>query len=315
MATNRDRVLDLYTPVYDEFLFDSYQDYKQMHEEAGFTYMEDKTLTYVTNEISGLGEWEDSEEFDDGGFTDPVVGYEKTYTQAKRLKRFKVSFEAVDQDEYAILSKVGLAKAMGRGANAKVERETASVLNTGFATAGPDGQFIFDTDHPKNPEETGTTYSNLLSGAFSHDNLEAAETQISSNFIGEDGIPIMPTQDPILLYPPSLRGAVARVLNDRATEQPDTTMRNINRFTAPKKTFTYRPVEWWWLGTGQGRDGSATAWYIIFPTLGHLKIIWSAKPHFTSWVDHSIEAYCFAGRMLYSTGMDNWRFGFGSTGA
>ena len=314
MATNRDKVLDIYTPIYDEFMFDGYKDQKQMHEEAGFTMIEDKTKDYITNEMSGLGEWEDATEFDDGAFADPVIGYEKTYTQAKKLKRFKVSFEAVDQDEQAILSKVGTAKATGRGANAKVERDTSSIVNTFFTVAGPDGQFGCDTDHPKNPEETGTIYDNLLTGAFSHDNLEAAETQISSNFIGEDGIPVMPTEDPILLYPPALRGDVARVFNERALEQPGTTVRNINRFVGAKKVFNYKPVEWWWLGAGNGRNGSDTAWYIIFKQLGHMKIVWSAKPHYTSWVQNDIEAYCFAGRMLYATGYDNWRTVFGSTG-
>jgi len=314
MATNRDRVAQLYTPIYDEYMFNAYNEQKQVYEEAGFKTIDDKTLNYITNSMSGLGEWEDSTEFDDGGFADPVSGYPKTFTQVKRLKRFKVSFEAVDMDEQAILSKVGTAKAMGRGGNAKVERTTSAVLNTGFSTAGPDGQFLFDTDHPKNAEETGTTYSNLLSGAFSHDNLEAAETQISDNFIAEDGIPIMPYGDPILLIPPNLRGAVARVMNERASERPGVTTRDINRFVGKGKTFNYKVVEWWWLAAGQGRAGSDTAWYIIFPQLGHLKMIWSARPHFTSWVDYGIEAYCFAGRMLFDCGADNWRAGFASTG-
>lgn len=314
MATNRDAVIDLYTPVYDEFLWDGYTSYKQVHQEV-FKEIEDKTLTYLTNELSGLGEWEDSEEFDDGAYADPVLGYEKTYTQEKRLKRFKVSFEAVDMDEYAILSKVGLAKSMGYGGSCKVERETSAIFNTGFSTAGPDGQFFFDSDHPKNPDETGTTYDNLLSGAFSHDNLEAAETEISDNFISEDGLPIMPGEDPVILFPPNLRGTVERVLNERALERPGTANRDINRFVGSGKKFNYKLVEWWWLAAGQGRAGSDTAWYIVFPSLGHLKIIWSAKPHYNSWVDYGIEAYCFAGRMLYDCGFDNWRAAFGSTGA
>lgn len=314
MATNRNRVIELYTPIYDEYMFDGYKQYQQVHEEAGFTAIQDKTLRYITNSMSGLGEWEDSEEFDDGGYSDPVSGYPKTFTQAKRLKRFKVSFEAVDMDEQAILSKVGLAKSMGNGANWKVERETSAVFNTGFSTAGPDGQYLFDSDHPKNSEETGTTYDNLLSGAFSHDNLEAAETEISDNFISEDGGPILPTEDPILLHPANLRGAVERVLNERAMERPGVTTRDINRFVGKGKHFNYKPVEWWWLGAGQGRAGSDTAWYIVFKQLQHLKIIWNAKPHYTSWVDYGIEAYCFAGRMIYSCGADNWRCAFGSSG-
>lgn len=314
MATNRQRVLDLYTPIYDEFMSGGYAEYKQVHEEAGFKVIEDSTLKYITNEMSGLGEWEDSEEFDDGGYADPVIGYEKTFTVEKRIKRFKVSFEAVDMDEYAILSKQGLAKSMGYGASCKIERETSAVFNTGFTTAGPDGQYLFDSDHPKNPDETGTTYDNLLSGAFSHDNLEAAETEISDNLITEDGLPIMPNENPILLFPPNLRGAVARVLNERAQERPGVTTRDINRFVGKGKTFNYTPVEWWWLGAGQGRAGSDTAWYVVFKQLGHLKIIWNKKPHYNSWVDYGVEAYCFSGRMIYDCGADNWRFGFGSTG-
>jgi hypothetical protein len=314
MSTNRNRVIELYTPIYDEYMFDGYKRNKQVHEDAGFTVIEDKTLRYITNSLSGLGEWNDSEEFDDGGFDDPVSGYPKTYTQTKQIKRFMVSFEAVDMDEQAILSKVGTATSMGVGINASVERRTSAVFNTGFSTAGADGQYLFDTDHPKNALETGTVYDNLLSGAFSHDNLEAAETEISDNMISEDGIPILPNEDPILLYPPNLRGQVARVLDERANDRPGVTTNDINRFTGRSKMFTYKPVEWWWLGAGQGRAGSDTAWYIVFKSLGFFKIVWSQKPHYQSWVDYKLEAYCFSGRALYAEGCDNWRGAFGSTG-
>jgi hypothetical protein len=196
---------------------------------------------------------------------------------------------------------------MGKGARAKSEKDLFNYISDSFSATGPDLQYRIDSDHPKNAEETGTTYSNLLTGAFSHDNLEAAETAIATNYIAPDGLPIMPNEDPILLYPPALRGAVERVLNARASEQPDTTMRNINRFAG-----TYRPVECRWLAAAFG--GSATAWFIIYPELNFLKQVWSAKPHFTSWVDEDLEQYKFKGRMLYAFGMTNWRFGFGSTG-
>ena len=57
---------------------------------------------------------------------------------------------------------------------AKIELDGAQRLYNGFGTdnTAPDGQYLWDSDHPKNREETGTTYDNLLTGAFSHDNLE-----------------------------------------------------------------------------------------------------------------------------------------------
>lgn len=306
MATVRDQVLQLYTPIYDEFMLESFAEEKQVHPMI-YDSKDDKTMEYKVDGLSGLGLWENADEGAGGQYDDPVLGYPKTFTQEKRRKRFRVSFESVDHDEYALMNKVGTAQEMGRGARAKVEKDLANFLSNGFATAGPDGQYLFDSDHPKNPDETGVLYDNLLSGAFSHDNLEAAETEITNNFIGPDGIPIMPDEDPILLYPPALRGAVKRVLSERAEERPGTANRDINRFAG-----RYQPVEWRWLAAAFG--GSDTAWFIIYPSMKMLKIIWSARPHYNSWVDWEDEFYVFSGRMLYDFGATNWRFGFGSTG-
>lgn len=303
----RESVAALYTPIYDEFMLAVYSEDTQVHPKI-FQVIEDSTKEYKVDDISGLGEWVDANEGEGGGYEDPVLGYPKTYTQAKKWKKFKVSFEAVDQDEYALIKKEGEAREMGRGGRAKVERTTAAHLSDGFSTAAADGQFLWDADHPKNRDETGTTYDNLLSGALSHDNLELAETQIAKNFFTMAGLPIETIEDPLLVYPPALRGIAARLLSDRANEQPDTTMRNINRFAG-----RYVPVEWKWLQSTLG--GSDTAWFIIYKELGHLKIIWSQKPHFTSWIDHENEFYHFKGRMLWDSGPSNWRAGFGSTGA
>lgn len=307
MATSRNSVAELYTPIYDGFMMGTFKEETQKHTAVYKTIM-DSTKEYKVDDISGLGMWQSASELASGNYEDPVLGYAKTYTQGKFIKKFQASFESVDQDEYALLKKVGEAEAMGRGARARVEQDTADVIFDGFGTAGPDGQYLFDTDHPKNREETGTTYSNLLTGAFSHDNLEAAETQIAANYFDMTGLPIDPAEDPVLLYAPANRGPVERVLNERAQERPSTTNRDINRFSG-----RYTPVEWRYLATALGNSNAA--WYIIFPSMGFLKIIWNQKPHFTSWVDEENDSYKFKGRMLYACGYDNWRLGFGSTGS
>jgi len=213
-------VLDqLYTPVYDKFLLQTFKEDEQVNQKA-FDQIEDKTKEFKFDGISGLGEWVDATEGSSGGYEDPVLGYAKTLTQAKRWKKLSISFEAVDQEEYALLGKLKDASAMGRGARMNVEKKTASILYDGFSTACPDGQYLFSNSHPKNREETGTTYDNLLSGAFSHDNLELAESQIADNFFDPKGIPIATSEKPIILYPPALRGAIMRVFSDRATERP-----------------------------------------------------------------------------------------------
>jgi len=305
--TNRDNVLQLYTPIYDEFMLETFAQDKQVNPMI-YDDVTDKTKDHKVDSISGLGLWEDAEEGEGGNYDDPVQGYAVTLTPTKRRKRFRVTWEAVDQDEYALLGKVGEAQAMGRGARATVEKKTANYLSDGFATAGPDGQYLFDTDHPKNPDETGTVHDNLLSGAFSHDNLEAAETQIGDEYIGGDGIPIMPDEDAVLLYPPALHGPVQRVLADRAGERPGTSNRDINVYAG-----LYKTVRWRWLAAQFG--GSDTAWFIIYPSMKMLLIDYQVRPSYSSWVDYEDEFYVFSGRMIFDYKATNWRFGFGSTGA
>ena len=316
MSTIRDSVAELYTPIYDQFLLEGMKEgeYSGVMEKV-FDVREDSTKEVKHDDLSGLGMWEEADEGSGGNYEDPVLGYPKTFTHTKFIKKFQGSFESVDDDEYFLLKKEGQAKEMGRGCRARVEKDTGNYLYKGFGTAvtGPDGQYIWDTDHDKNREETGVNYDNLLSGAFSHDNLELAETQITTNMYTMSAIPIPISGKPLLVYPPALRGAVARVLSDRAIERPDTTERDSNRFAKGKAwSWEYEPVEWIWVNAANG--GSNTAWYIIFPWMKHLVFYWRQRPHFTSWVDEENEYYSFKGRMRNSLGADNWRCGFASTG-
>ena len=311
MSTTRDTLGQLYTSIYDEFMLGTFAKYPMKMKE-GFKEVDTKQKNYIVDDLSGLGRWEDQTELTAGNVEDPVQGYPKTYTVGKKTKQFQVSFEAVDDDEYALVKKQGQAENMGKGAWDAIEYDTAQVLYKAFSTAGPDGQYGFVSTHPRNSEETGTIDSNLLSGPFSHNNLETAEKTITDNMFDMKGIPIPITQDPVLYYPPALRGIVTRTLSERALERPGTTQRDINQFTNRKGMFQYRPVEWVYLSAALG--GSDTAWYIIFPWLGYLKFVWREKPNFVSWTDNDIDAYNFKGRTRYITGYDNWRGMFGSTG-
>lgn len=301
----------LYTPIYDEFLLSTYEEYSQIHPKV-YDVKEDDSKQVDVDDISGLGRWDTTLEAEAGEPEDPVLGYAKTYTHGKTTKTMQASFEAVDDDEYALMKKQGTAKEMGTGARDRVEYDSAQILVNAFTVAGPDGQYGFDSDHPRNRDETGSTYDNLLSGPFSHDSLELGETAIADGMFSMKNIPIPITGKCILLHPTALRGKVKRVLNERAGERPGTANRDINRFVGAGTTYDYDPVEWVYLNAAMG--GSDTAWMIIFPWLGYLKFYWRQRPHFTSWVDENTDVYNFKGRERHSVGYDNWRFGFGSTG-
>lgn len=306
----RNELLDLFTPIYDEFTMIAAQGVEVKHPQIADVVV-DPTKDWKYNAISGLGAWQAVTEDSDEGLDHFVIGYEGTITPLKYRKYFYVSFEVNEQMEYAALkSKIAKAQALGRGAPARLEMLVASVLINGFTTAWTgDGLYLFYDSHYKNPEETGTTFDNLLSGAFSHDNLEAAEKQISANMFDLDGLPMAPYAGrPKLVFPSALRGPVGRVLSDRATDQPGTELRNINLYSGK-----YDPVEMDYLGAALG--GSDTAWYIIYPALKNLKLIKNvAAPQYASWIDNLKHRYYFDGWLFAEAGANDWRGLFGSTG-
>jgi hypothetical protein len=303
----RAELLDLFTPIYDEFAMLKFNAPGKLHL-AAFDEITDPTMAYITNNMSGLGAWDAVNEDSDDGQDHFIIGYEKTNTQQKYRKYFHVSFELNDQMEYAALKKkIVTAEALGTGAITAVLKQTASALINGFSVAGADGYYTFYNSHPKNPEETGTTYDNLLSGAFSHDNLELAEAQIAANHMDMDGDPIMLAEKPLLLYPPALNGTVQRVLSDRATGRPGTEHNDINLYAGK-----YTPIESVYLGAAMG--GSDMAWYIVYPSTKMLKLVYAQKPEFASWIDNLKQRYYFDGWEHFLVAISDWRFGFASTG-
>jgi hypothetical protein len=305
----RAELLDLFTPIYDEFAMMKFNEPPQAHL-AAFDEIEDPTKDYITNNMSGLGAWEAVDEDSDTGLDHFIIGYEKTNTQQKYRKYFYVSYEVNEQMEYAELKKkIVNAQALGSGGRTAVLKATAAILYNGFNTSSnvPDGQYLWDTDHDKNPEETGTDYSNLLSGPFSHDNLELAEKQIADNYLDMDGDPITPAEIPLLLHAPALKGMVQRVLSDRALDRPGTNQRDINIYAGK-----YTPVESVYLGAAMG--GSDTAWYIIYPSMKMLQLVFAQKPQFASWIDNLKQRYYFDGWEHFVCAIVDWRCGFASTG-
>jgi hypothetical protein len=305
----RTELLDLFTNVYDQFVVVGAQSFDAKHSRV-FDVIVDPTKDWKYNAMSGLGMWDEVAEDSDTGLDHFIIGYEGTITPVKYRKYFYVTFEANDQMEYAALKSQSFkAEALGRGGMATIDKLCADILIDGFSTACADGQYLFSNSHPKNPEETGTTYDNLLSGAFSHDNLEAAEKQVSAEFFDMDGLPMAAyAGKPIIVHGSALRGPVKRVLSDRANEQPDTTTRNINVYAGK-----YDSLEWPMLDAAMG--GSDTAWFIIYPALKNLKLVKNtANPQYASWIENLNQRYYFDGYIHAQAEAVDWRGLFASTG-
>ena len=307
MANTRAQLSELFTPIYDEFVMMGFAEEKQVGPQI-FTIKNDLTKEWKYDGISGTGEWTLATELSSNGYEDLVLGYPKTIEPLKYWMKILVSFEATEQEEYTMLKgKVVDAKQIGKGGDVKVERLMAAQIYGGFSAAGPDGQYLYDTDHPKNREETGITYDNLLAGPLSHDNLEAAEKKIADNLYDMKGLPIPISETPILLYPPALKGAAERLLSDRADGRPGTDHNDINIFAGQ-----YKPICWRLLSAKEG--GSDTAWYIVYRDAESLRGVYGRRPVFDNWIDKDIEAYVFKGSLMFAAGAVDYRGVFASTG-
>lgn len=307
----RAELLDLFTPIYDEFRKMKFEEFPKVHPQF-FDVMDDPTKDFKFNAISGFGAWDEVTEDSEEGLDHLVIGYEGTATQVKYRKFYFLSFQANDQMEYAELKKAkGQIGDLASGGAARAEIETAKVLYNGFTNRGADNDFLWGNSHPKNPEETGILYDNLLSGGFSHDNLELAETQISANYFDMDGIPIPMIGKIYIVHAPAIRGVVNRVLSERADKRPGDlggrSPEEINLYAGK-----YISVEWPYLSAALG--GSDTAWYIINPAMAMLKMIWSMRPQFNSWIDNPRHRYYFDAWELFKAVATDWRCGFASTG-
>jgi hypothetical protein len=307
----RAELTDLFTPVYDEFTMVGYNSLDKQGPKVADVVV-DSTQDFKLNTISGMGMFDQVDEDSDTGLDHLIIGYEESLTALKYRKYTYVTFEANEQNEYANLKRqIATVELFGKGAAGTEEQILATFLSGGFATTyAPDDLYLFYNTHYKNPEETGTTYDNLLSGAFSHDNLEAAESVIANNFFDLDGMPMAPyAGKPTLLFPPALRGAVQRVLSDRADLRPATTNNDINIYAGK-----YNMVEWDYIGAKLG--GSDTAWYIIYPALKNLKLVkHSARPQTATWIDNIHQRYYFDCWLTGVAGAKDWRGLFGSTGS
>lgn len=87
-------------------------------------------------------------------------GYDKTYEHATFAGYFEIEEEVFEDDLTSSLR--NLPEALAASCVNTAEFEAFDVLNNGFATAGADGQYLWDDDHPK---LSGGTWSNLISSA------------------------------------------------------------------------------------------------------------------------------------------------------
>lgn len=289
-------------PAIDEVI---YQDFRRVPEQYSkfFNVLTSNRSIEQTTGVSGLGLFVETAEGDDVRYDDPAQRFDKTYTHLQYTSGYKVSEIAFEDDKYGYIK--SLASALGRSARETVEVVAANVINNGFSDTGPDGQFLFDTDHPQ--VKRGSTGSNTSTAAdLSQSTLESALSTMRDT-VDDAGIPLrlMPKW---LVVPNELEFTASVLLN--TTLKPGSANNDVNSLKHRLDGFgSIRPVGWHHLT-------DPDAWFIFCDKEEHqLRFYWRKKfqtRHDTEFANGNLLT---AGRMRFSVGYSDWYGVFGNPGA
>jgi phage major head subunit gpT-like protein len=118
---------------------------------------------------------------------------------------------------------------MGQQARMYPDDLVLDLIEAGTSRECYDGQYFFDTDHPKNLDDAGagTQSNNFTSKALSHDNLQSVRTAMRK-LVGADGrtLGVNPTH---LVVPPALEKTALQILNAEMVAEGGVSVTNVLR--------------------------------------------------------------------------------------
>lgn len=251
-----------------------------------------------------------------------IQGFDVTFTNRKFSRKAIVSQEALDDDLFGKLDKqaAALAKVFAN----HPDYMSADMLKRGFVTTDSEGNSMvaadglrhFSTIHSKNPDETGTTYSNASATGltFSEDNLETGMIAVEEQ-LNERG-QLMDIQANCLVVPPALKKAA--LIATGSDKRADTADNDINVYNSPMMEMYYggklKVVVWKQLGAS-ARNGSNTAWFLLDKNNHQMNFQWRERPVIEGPIyDEDRRAQKWVANMRYEFGMVDWRGTWGSKG-
>ena len=301
MALIRANLAEMYTPIYDKFWKEGYGEIEAVCLKF-FEELSDKTIEMKLNQLSELTLYQGFGELESVPQDNLKTLYPVILKHKKFGKRIEVSYEAVDDEEYALLSKTLLAKEYGRQAKRTKEFYMTKLIANAF-TASADyhsqegASVAICGDHTT--LVAGTIVNNKITTQFSHDALEEMEQKVIDNARNSRGdiIPLLPRMKYLVCHPKLLR-RIQRVLSERAERRPDVTSGDITVFAG-----TYQPLSLPYLAQFSGTE---KYWGLVIPQ-GGLVITKREDAGFTGWVNNDIKSYVFDSYMRFVVGVYDWR--------
>ena len=275
-----------------------FQTYKEIEEQFSKVFKTEKSEKREETDFHAaeLGIWD--KHGDSVDYEDFEPGDEVTYRHETFSKGVLIPFELAEDDQYNVIGPRGAGtkrtQNLARGARARVEQDSADVLNDGFTVNGYDGVPLFSDAHPT---IKGADQSNLITTKFSEDALKEArlkmrkqltEAELKMSAIGKK-----------LVVPAAGEYDALVVTQTTAKTGSDHNDKNV------VGSMIESVVVMDYLDEGSGTDDYK--WFLMDPNLHEMTFFWRVKPEFFN--DQSIDRFIlkYTGRMRFSVGYSNWR--------
>lgn len=211
MTVIRANFADLNNANFYKVAFQGYTEHPTVYDKI-FNVKDSKRATEYVSAVSGLAIPGAKTEGADMDYDTPIQLYDGSVSHTTYAQGVRLTMEAMQDDEHNIMGE-RLFGSLGRGFNQRVETQAAAFFNNGFdSQTGPDAAYIFASNHPKNPDESSSSISNIITAAdLSTTSLKAALTAME-NQTDERGLKFN-QKAKYLLVPADLKWTAMEILS------------------------------------------------------------------------------------------------------
>lgn len=227
---------------------------------------------------------------------EPDKGYSKTFTLVEYPVRLPIKKLYMQTDKTGLIREA--VQEVAISAAQKRETDAASVFNKSFTSTvtGPDGVCLCNASHPAGPDNTGTTFDNTGTEAFSYTAMKNARKNMRAWTDGQ-GNPLM-AMGRIALLPIELEDQALEIFG--ANGKPGTA----NNDGSAVRQMGYRA--WDYLT-------DAESWWLLDPVRSKRFLKWyNFGGYETMVVEETTTDIVYEFKMTYVYGWRHWSFVYGN---
>ena len=233
-------------------------------------------------------------------YEDPVQMYDQTFTHVVYAKGFKVTREAIDDDQYNVINR--LPALLGKSLRRWEEKSGSNVLERAFNSSylGGDAQELCSTVHPSSAGGTSQSNASSTGITLTEANYETLRNQLR-NQDDDKGMKI-DTSPTHVIVPIELQKTAEIIF--KSNLRSSTADNDFNPYQG-----TVTVVPWIYLS-----DTSTTAWFVLDKDQMNFLWFFRDRVEFKNDDTFDTEVKLYKARERFSNGWADWRGFVGSRG-